>query len=721
VPTLPQTRRKPALLLSLSSLALLAACGGGGGGAVDLSAYLSDFAAPAPVDIAVLTQGYANASGVTAAAVNALLNSTQYANTPAGLAWIRGYPEFSDASGTNYPLRSSGAAFAHAADLDGTGQVIAFSDSHLSATHESLGGRVTLLSNGPAGEEHGTSVASVALGFSPNFIGTAPNATGIFGYYGDAGDWDTLTALGQAAIAANAVAWNNSWGYSGLNITESGIGSAFAGLEGNAYYSTLDTYTNTGVVVFAVSNDDTGNAGVMDGLPYLRPDFEAGWLAAANGLPTLSADGDVTSVYLLSSPCYESARWCIVADGSWKAAVGSGSDYAETTGSSFAAPQVSGALALLAEAFPDLTPHELRIRLLASADDSFSGFSAEDTVELATDFFKDYSVIYGHGFLDIEAALGPIGATSMAMANGGTVKTNAALMRTGSAMGDAVERSLAGTNVAVRDSLAAGFVMPADALTAGARPGAQGGALLAKALRGNLAAERQADPAALATPFAAFAGPVMTMATPDGGASAAVLVPQDGSDSTGFSLTRALTDGAMRIDLGLKLARDDGTLMSLDGRDSAAMASVTLGITQDLGAGAFLALSGEVGVTDLGGTTALGSPGSARFDALKLTAGQSDVFTRGDRLTLGVGMPVAIASGETSLTLPVVREGAAASFESIAVDLAPEDRQLDLEMTYQTALSDGLEMKLSLIHSDDFGNRAGATDTSGAIAFAFRF
>jgi hypothetical protein len=126
-------------------------------------------------------------------------------------------------------------------------------------------------------------------------------------------------------------------------------------------------------------------------------------------------------------------------------------------------------------------------------------------------------------------------------------------------------------------------------------------------------------------------------------------------------------------------------------------------------------------VTDLGGTTALGSPGSARFDALKLTAGQSDVFTRGDRLTLGVGMPVAIASGETSLTLPVVREGAAASFESIAVDLAPEDRQLDLEMTYQTALSDGLEMKLSLIHSDDFGNRAGATDTSGAIAFAFRF
>ncbi len=72
------------------------------------------------------------------------------------------------------------------------------------------------------------------------------------------------------------------------------------------------------------------------------------------------------------------------------------------------------------------------------------------------------------------------------------------------------------------------------------------------------------------------------------------------------------------------------------------------------------------------------------------------------------------------LDLPMVREGAAA-FESVAIGLAPEYRQMDLELTYQTALRDGLELKLSVIHSENFANRSGASDTGGAIAFSFRF
>ena len=365
-----------------------------------------------------------------------------------------------------------------------------------------------------------------------------------------------------------------------------------------------------------------------------------------------------------------------------------------------------------------MSPHDLRVRLLASAEDDF--FTADDTVELADGYFKGYSVTYGHGFLDIEAALRPIGPTAMSLAEGRSVSTDAPVLRTGSGFGDAVERSLAGTNVAVRDVLSANFSMPAEALTMGARPGSQAGKLLAKSVTGNLRGERLAAPSALADPFAAFTGPVLTLFAPDGGATASVLVPQNGAGSMGFSLAQALTEGSTRVDLGLKLARDDGQIMSLDGDESAAMASVTLGITQDLGAGAFVALSGEMGITDLGGDTALGAPGSARFDAVKLTAGRSGVFRAGDRLSVGVGMPVAVASGETNLTLPVLRQGASA-FESVAVDLAPQNRQTDFEVTYLTALSEGLEMKLSMIHSDDFGNRAGVTDTGGAIAFTFRF
>ena len=707
-------RRKSALLVSLSALALLTACGGGEDVGIGFLAYLSPHAPPPPTAIGVLTGGLTFSPTIVADTA-ALLATPKYQNTNVGVAWLR---QFFDpgvpTNATQDPIRTSGAAFAHAAGITGAGELIAISDEHISSTHEVFGGRVTVDSNYLPGDEHGTSVASVAIGNSANFVGTAPGADVIFGTYQTDTD---LANLGFQAAAQNAVAWNNSWGYTGLRLNLADFNLAFSGLSGQNYLSSLETFAGQGVVVFAASNDSLRNATLMEGLPFLRPDLEAGWIAAVNGVPTMSGN-TVTGVHLLSNACWQAARWCLIADGTWNAATGSGSAYAPTTGSSFAAPQISGALALLAEAFPSLSAHQLRVRLLASAEDNF--FTPDATIELAEGFEKGYSVTYGHGFLDIEAALKPIGGTLMALSEGGAVSTDAPVLRTGSALGDAVEVSLQGTDVAVRDALSADFKMSAEALTSGARPGAQAGTLLAKSLRGNLAMERRANPVALSDPFAAFTGPVLAMATPDGNASAAVLLPEGGSGSSGLTVSRALSDGSTRLEVGIKVARDDGQLMSLDGDNSALMASVALGLTQELGAGAFVSVSGEVGVTDLGGSTVFGNTGTARFDAVKLTAGASDFLTKGDRISVGVGLPIAIASGETVLNLPVTREGASA-FDQVTLDLAPEDRQIDVDFSYQTELSDGLEMKLSVIRSENFGNRAGETDTSGALAFAFRF
>jgi subtilase-type serine protease len=424
----------------------------------------------------------------------------------------------------------------------------------------------------------------------------------------------------------------------------------------------------------------------------------------------------VSAVHLLSNSCWEAARWCIVADGSWRVASDEAAAYSFATGSSFAAPQVSGALAVLAEAFPDLSPHQLRVRLLASAEDGF--FTPDATVELAQGYSKGYSVIYGHGFLDIEAALRPIGKMAMATVGGGQVPAGQPVLKTGSALGDAVTLSLNGTDVAVKDTLAASFAMPAEALTAGVRPTSRARSALDRTLATDLEAARQSAPRALSAPFAALDGPMIGLSGP-AGISAAVLLPQDGTQAMGISLAGALTDGPTRLELGVKLARDDGALFSLDG-DQADMASISLGLTQELLEGAFLTLAGEVGMTDLGGDTALGTAGSARFDALGITFGQTGIFTDDDRFTIGVGMPVAVASGRSDLTLPVTSK-AGASFQSVAVDLSPDDRQLDFEIGYQAALSEALEMKLSLLHSDNFGNRAGQTETGGLVAFTFRF
>jgi subtilisin family serine protease len=91
------------------------------------------------------------------------------------------------------------------------------------------------------------------------------------------------------------------------------------------------------------------------------------------------------------------------------------------SGTSFSAPQVSGAAALLAQAFPNLTGKQIVDILLRSAFDAGSA---------GTD------AIYGRGIMDIARAFQPIGTTSLA---GGTtpVALGDSTGVTSSAMGDA--------------------------------------------------------------------------------------------------------------------------------------------------------------------------------------------------------------------------------------------------------------------------------------------
>ncbi len=706
-------------------IAMLAGCGGAeenfaGGG------LLSPFPAPGPVGIDVLMAAYTLPANVVTDTAN-LLASTQYIvqNT---IGWGLDLSSGEVLTGLNsYPLRSSGAAFAHAAGLTGDGSIIAVSDDeYITGYDEFSGSNEFVLNNRELPLDpgalvvHGTIVSAIALGQSPDFIGTAPDATLLFGSY----ETDQkLADVGNQALAMGAVAWNNSWGYPDLGLNQTDFNTAFTGSAGAVnYLDALKDYSSYGVVVFAVANEDTRTSStLMDGLPYLLPELEAGWIAAVNGIPTFNGS-DVTSVQLVSSACLQAARWCLIADGAWNVPddtlqLQAGTDL--VTGSSFAAPQISGALALLEQAFPLLTPHELRVRLLASAEDNF--FTPNAYVELADGFNKGYSFEYGHGFLDIEAALKPIGPTAMTLANGNTVTTNAAVLASGTGLGDALEVSLANTELRVKDALAGGFVMPGTALTAAARPASQAASILSRSLSSNLALERTAEVSALDNPFSSLGGTTANFRAPDGNASAALLVSQGGGETAGVQVARLLADGPLKVELGLKVARDDGQRMSLDGANGAMMASVSLGLTQDLGGSAFLALAGEVGMTDLGGSTVLGDTGTARFNSLSLTAGRSNLFQTGDRLSVGVGMPIAIASGGTVVDLPVYRQAAAAEFEPVALNFAPESRQIDLGISYQTALADGVEMKLSVAHSDNFGNRAGMTDTGGALAITFRF
>lgn len=703
-------------LLFLLPMALLSACKGG----VAVTGGIGSGGA------GVLGSYYVQSFTPYETAASALRNSAKYLTQ--STSW-----HLVDTSGNpisptynSYPLASVHAEYAHAVGLTGQGQTVAVADTRLNATHEAFTGKaITIDSNGPltgtSADDHGTKVSSIIAGQSSSFIGIAPGANIAFGTFTNN---TTLAGITNLALSMNAVAENNSWGYDSVPVSPAGMTAVFSGVGGSTYLTALDSYAARGVVVFALSNDQTHTqATIMDALPAVRPSLEPGWLAVGNAVPTFTGQ-TISSVQLLSSPCYEAARWCLLADGAWTAATNtSNTSYSFGTGSSFAAPQVSGALALLAEAFPNLTPHDLRLRLLASADNGF--FTPDGTLAITPTFSHAYSNTYGHGFLDIRAALLPIGGTSMSLADGSAQPTNTPIIMSGAAMGDAVQRSIKNVQVAVTDSLSGQFKMPGQALLSTVAPTPLSRTVMAQALTDDLERLRLGSASLSGQPFASFEGRTIAALDPTGSFTASILMPNQGAtdQSYGIDLKQALTDGATRLDLGLKLAHDGGSVMGFGSTNGGGtqMASLELGVTQDLGRGGFLALSGEVGVADLGGQAALSDVSRAVFNSVSLDIGQHDMFTDGDKLSIGVGMPVAVTSGSARLVVPVIHDAGAPSFDQVGLDLAPSHRQINLALTYQRPLAEGCEMMMQLVHADNFGNRGGQSDVAGILAMKFSF
>ena len=126
---------------------------------------------------------------------------------------------------------------------------------------------------------------------------------------------------------------------------------------------------------------------------------------------------------LKSAPCGSTAEYCLAADGFGITVAGGTTvsaidynvtvngvsyDYQTTTGSSFAAPQVSGAIALLATHFPNHSPEQLTDRLLATAYNDWAAFGVDGTVTFGNGVVHGYSTDWGHGIMDIYQALQPI-------------------------------------------------------------------------------------------------------------------------------------------------------------------------------------------------------------------------------------------------------------------------------------------------------------------------
>ena len=344
--------------------------------------------------------------------------------------------------------RQHGAIVAWDAGDTGARQTIAIVDTGIDTDSPEFAARILAASRDVTGagrsieaeDDHGTNVALVAA--------AARNGIGVMGVAFDASllvlradqagsctnngpstteasctFLDSSIARGvDAAVTAGARVINLSLGGSdgiGASLREAVVRASAAGV----------------VVVVAAGN---GGDGSKPGTDPNQPTAFAAQIrdaGASNVIIVGSVDeGDQISAF--SQRAGNEAAWylaargervcCVYENGQVFVGQDAGGPYNLLfSGTSFAAPQVAGAVALLAQAFPNLTGEQIVRLLLDSARDA--GVTGTDPV-------------YGAGVLDIAAAIAPRGTLTLA---GGTTSVAAGMdTATGSAaMGDALAAS----------------------------------------------------------------------------------------------------------------------------------------------------------------------------------------------------------------------------------------------------------------------------------------
>lgn len=373
----------------------------------------------------------------------------------------------------NYSLGLVRAEFAYSAGTSGRNVLVAVVDGGLAIDHPEFAGRIhpaglTLRAGGPAMTDtdgHGTHVAGI-IGAAKNDVvmhGVAYNAQLLpIKYIKDENNADSqvvsFSEMINSLLANRPRIANNSWGERTLIDGNKDVYHAtrlqdvnprdYAGVA-SAYARVLQNGT---VVVFSSGNNVTGDPskglqpGVWAALPQAYPELRGLWLAVAS----VGADGLITTT---SHRCGDAAAWCLAAPGSRIVSTWFDGQYAIASGTSMAAPHVSGGLALLAELFPTLSSRQLVERLLVSAN--------------KTGVYADQAT-YGQGLLNLQAATQPIGSVSAA-SEAGVIVLGSDGVYEGGLIGDALGSVLRDVDVVLKDSLDAPFVYAADAVLLGRR------------------------------------------------------------------------------------------------------------------------------------------------------------------------------------------------------------------------------------------------------------
>ena len=485
--------------------------------------------------------------------------------------------------------------------------------------------------------------------------------------------------------------------------------------------------TNNDECEAGIANCENGqvnavSVGVLPGLVARIEELQGHSIAVV----ALSPDGGAITSF--SNRCGIAANFCIAAPGEEVTVAYFGPDrtgelvrgYAEGRGTSYAAPMVSGGLAVMKQLFRDqLSNEELVSRLFLTADNG--GIYAD----------RD---LYGNGRMDLGAATSPVGVLEVPIATGTATAAHAALgstgLRLGAAFGDGFSEVLGEGEIMALDDFGApfwyglgNFAATTDGPSMAARlrrffgPGSTPGWPETGSGGGG------SDPAALG-----ISASVLRMPTAAGNghlalAEGAVMV--SAFKEGGLSAT-AFTTGPLRPLM-------PATGAALSWRPEGSSVSFTAGwideqetILGTVGQGAFGNLSA--------GTAFFGFDGGLNFGSWRIGAngefGMVNPVAQGGIIqeisalatsTFGVhasralpgagalhfslSQPLRVENGWASLTVPAARaKRGEVLHRSLRADLAPGERQLDLAAQWNRPLPLG-EFRLGAIWSHWPGHR----------------
>ena len=531
----------------------------------------------------------------------------------------------------------------------------------------------------------------------------------------------------KRVIDAGADAMNNSWSLQYPVNRSHTREQLLSGLSQDEIKQ-LRNAAEAGVsIVFTTGNRNFGEENrdpdYEAALPIALPELEGNWIAVTG----LNRANDLQSAHLSSHAnwCGVAMNWCLAAPGEWIKTLTAGGlprrwgrrlndrlGTSNRTGTSFAAPHVTGAILLLKSEFPELTTREIHQLLFDTAYDL--GAPGVDEV-------------YGHGALDLRNAQAPQGEMMTELGeivDQVTIPLSESWITESPITGGTLAAALSDQSILVTDRYDRGYFasLGPSIVTASFSDTSTMQAGLGAAF---IRTGESPDKTGLGLRFDAFGAghdvtriahmdPVMTLVSQTAGTGFSMRAP---IGKATFSMANMTTPDASAVSLGAGLPFGEGhsiTISTGHARETDSILGASVHgafaglnglnsetfygrVQTDFALGEKVTLNGSAtaGQTSFNGTGLLSN---GRADTLAMAFGLtlSDALADGDKLSLALARPLAVSGGQVTLRSGTGISSAVADqrtnridFAEVTIPLKAADRSPELHLGYMHGFDAG--------------------------------